>query len=270
MTNLLAYIVLIAWLTAVLLPFFWMVSTSLKSYGEVFKIPIKWFPIPPRWKNYPAALTFVPFKIYFKNSLIITLSCVLGEVLVSSIVAFGFARTKFIGREIWFVILLATMMLPGQVTLIPVYIIFKNLGWLNTFKPLIVPSYFGGAFYIFLLRQFFMTIPIELDQAARIDGCGDFGIFWHILLPLIKPPLVAVSLFSFIGHWNDYFGPLIYLSSVKKYTVGLGLTLFQGTYFNAWHYLMAASVAAMLPCIILFAIGQKYFIQGIVLTGLKG
>ncbi|MEM3423947.1 MAG: carbohydrate ABC transporter permease [Nitrososphaeria archaeon] len=247
-----------------------MVSTSLKSYGEVFKIPIVWIPRPPRWKNYYAALTFVPFRIYFKNSLLITLPSVFGILLTSSLVAFGFARTRFWGRNFWFIVLLASMMLPGQVTLIPIYLIFKNLKWLDTFLPFIVPAYLGGGpFYIFLLRQFFMTIPIELDQAAMVDGCGYFGIFWHILLPLIKPPLIAITLFSFIGYWNDYFGPLIYLHSVKKYTVGLGLTLFQGTYFNAWHYLMAASLVVMLPCIILFILGQKYFIQGIVLTGLK-
>jgi multiple sugar transport system permease protein len=258
--------------TIFMIPFYWMVRTSLMHLGEIFLLPIRWLPSKFLWQNYPEAIRAVPFLLYFRNSAFVAATGIIGSVLTSAMVAYAFARLKAPGKEVLFIILLATMMLPYVVTLVPVYLLFRSLRWLDTYKPLIVPQYMGGgAFYIFMLRQFFMTIPIELDDAARIDGCGFFGIFWRLILPLSKPALATVAIFSFYSNWNDFMGPLIYLNTMEKYTLPIGLTFFvniRGT--THWNLLMAASVVVLMPCLILFFAGQRYFVQGITLTGLKG
>jgi ABC-type glycerol-3-phosphate transport system permease component len=255
-----------------LTPLAWMLSTSLKGEGDVFIIPIIWIPRRILWSNYPEALTFVPFGRYFLNSVQVTLSAVIGAVLSSSSVAFAFARLRAPGKNLLFVILLSTMMLPGEVTLVPVYLLFRNLGWLDTYKPLIVPSWFGGsAFYIFLLRQFYMTLPLDLDDAAKIDGASLFGIYSRIILPLSKPALATVAIFAFFSHWNSFQAPLIYLNTMEKYTIPVGLRLYLSTMGNThWNYLMAATLVSIIPPLVIFFTSQRYFVEGAVLTGLKG
>ena len=265
----LVYFFLISGSIAVLMPFFWMVSTSLKKLSHVFRFPPEFIPDPIVWSNYPNALTQLPFGLYFKNSILVTGGCLLGELIVSAIVAYSFARLRWKGRDFLFIIVLSTMMLPRQVTLIPEFIIFKELGLLDTFWPLILPSWFGNPFYIFLMRQYFLTISSELDDAAIIDGCSKFGVFWRVILPLSTPVLAVVAIFSFQYNWNDFFRPLIFLFSNENYTLALGLRFFQGNYGTQWHYLMAVSLVVMLPLIIVFFIAQKRFIQGVVFTGYK-
>ncbi|PYZ94668.1 sugar ABC transporter ATP-binding protein [Salipaludibacillus keqinensis] len=254
-----------------LVPFFWMVSTSLKDSAVIFQFPPQWIPDPIVWGNYVEAMTFAPFHLFFANSLIIASLSMIGEVFTGALVAYGFAKLEFKGKNVLFIIVLATMMLPGEVTMIPVFIMFSSIGWIDTFLPLIVPSYFGGsAFFIFMLRQFFLGIPNELEDAARIDGCNTFQIFYKIALPLSKPALAVVAIFSFHGKWNDFLGPLIYLNSMEKYTVQLGLAMFQGMFQTEWSLLMAASIVALLPVLLIFFMFQKYFIEGIKLSGIKG
>lgn len=216
------------------------------------------------------ALTSQPFGRYALNSLLIAAVNVVGNLVSNSLVAYGFARFRFPGRKFLFMLLLATMMVPSQVLLVPQFILFHDLGWINTFLPLTVPSFFGSAFYVFLLRQFFMTIPVELEEAARIDGAGPFRIFFSVVLPLIRPALTAVAIFSFQGAWNDFLTPLIYLSDPSKFTLQLGLAQFQGSFHTDWNLIMAASVVVMLPMAVIFFLAQKYFVQGITMTGTKG
>ncbi|MCL4509096.1 MAG: carbohydrate ABC transporter permease [Chloroflexi bacterium] len=254
----------------VCIPFFWMLSTSLKNEGAVFLYPPQWIPQPLQPQNYAQALTVLPFALFFRNTLITTLVPLVGALFSCSIVAYSFARLRWPGRDIWFLVVLATLMLPEQVTMIPRFILFRNLGWINTFYPLIVPPFFAiGAFNVFLLRQFFMTVSTETDDAAKIDGAGVFGIYWRILLPLSKPALAAVAVFIFKAHWDDFLGPLIYLHSQGMFTLALGLRAFQGEYGTDWNLLMAASLVVMLPVLLLFFFLQRYFIQGIVFTGIK-
>ena len=257
---------------AVLIPFWWMVRTSLMSMGEIFLQPVRWIPSPPLWHNYVDAWNAGPFTRYTLNSITVTLLAMTGTVVSSSLTAFGFSRLRAPGRDFLFVLILSTLMLPGIVTLVPTYLGFRWLGWLDTYMPLIVPYWFGGgAFYIFLLRQFFMTIPRDLDEAATIDGCGYFGIYRRIIVPLTVPGHATVAIFAFYAHWNEFFTPLIYLSSFEKYTLPVGLRFFQGAYnIVQWHWLMAVSLVAMLPCLVIFLLVQRYFIQGVVLTGIKG
>ncbi len=264
------YFLLILGGIIILLPFFWMVSTSLKVPGRELIYPPEWIPRPAQWGNYYEAWTILPFTRWFANTLLITIFSIIGTVTSVSLVAYSFARLRYPGRDILFLVCLATMMLPYQVTMIPIFILFRYLGWINTFKPLIIPSYFAvGAFFVFLMRQFYLTIPAELEDAAKIDGCGAFGIFWRIMLPLSRPALGIVAVFGFLGHWNDFLGPLIYLSSVEKFTLAVGLRFFQSQYNVQWNLLMAASIVVLLPCIIIFFVAQKYYIQGIVITGIK-
>ncbi|MDH7570346.1 MAG: carbohydrate ABC transporter permease, partial [Armatimonadota bacterium] len=238
---------------------------------QVFAVPPVWIPNPPQWGNFRSAWTELPFPTFVLNTLLITVISVIGQVTSASLVAYGFARFRFKGRNFLFYLLLSTMMLPAQVTMIPVFLIWRSLGLIDTFAPMTVPAFFGGgAFTIFLLRQFFMTVPKELDEAAMIDGCSFFGIWWRILLPLSRPALVTVTLFSFLGHWDDFMGPLIYLNSMEKYTVSIGLRMFQDMFGTQLELLMAASLIHVLPTIVLFFVGQRYFIKGIALTGLKG
>lgn len=229
----------------------------------------------PKWENYTDALDFLPKEtrkglLYLWNTVYITLLSILGTILSSSMVAYSFARLRWPGRDQLFVVLLATMMLPGAVTMIPVFLVFRGLGWVDTLKPLWVPAFFGGAFSVFLLRQFFMTIPNDLEDAAKIDGCGYFTIYWRIMLPLIKPALAALTIMTFMGSWNNFMGPLIYINSPEKMPLAYALQLFQGAHGAEYGLLMAASTLVMLPVLLVFFFTQRYFIQGITLTGIKG
>jgi multiple sugar transport system permease protein len=265
------YLFLIVSSAATVLPLLWMVSTSLKSGGVIFQIPPQWIPDSLHWENYRRAITDIPFFLYLKNTVIITFFRMIAEVFVSALVAYGFARFHFPGKNIWFMILLSTIMLPGEITMIPVFIMFSKLGWINTFKPLIIPAFFGGqAVFVFLLRQFFLTIPRELEEAALIDGATRFQIFYKIFLPLSKPALITIALFSFQGSWNDLLGPLMYLNDSSKFTLQLGLAMFNGMTKVEWGPLMAASLLVLLPTLILFFSLQKYFVEGISITGIKG
>lgn len=266
----LVYTLLIVGAFFFMIPFIWMLSSSLKELPQIFVYPPKWIPNPLRWDNYARALVKMNFPLALKNTLIITVLTVTGQLLSSALVAYGFARLKFPGRALLFMLVISTMMLPSQVTMIPVFIIFRTLGWVDTLKPLIIPSFLGAnAFAIFLLRQFFLTIPKDLEDAARIDGCGTFRIFWQIILPLAKPAMVTVGIFAFMGSWNDFFGPLIYLNSESMRTLAIALQSFQGQFTAEWNLLMAASVVVLLPVLVIFFTFQQYFVQGIVLTGLK-
>jgi ABC-type glycerol-3-phosphate transport system permease component len=252
-----------------LLPLFWMISSSLKPDYQVLEFPPRWLPDPIRWANYPEALTYVPFGRYTLNTLLIASMTILGHLVSCTLVAYAFARLRAPGKNLLFLLLLATMMLPYPVTMIPIYIGFESLGWVNTFLPLIVPAFFGSPFYIFLMRQFFLTLPVELEDAARVDGANTLQIIWHVILPISKPALATVAIFTFQTSWNDFLGPLIYLHDQTKHTVSLGLSFFRSSYDVRWAYLMAASLVTMLPVIVLFFLAQRLFIEGITLTGIK-
>lgn len=252
------------------IPLLWMLTVSLSTPEQVAQPGIRLWPSQFKWDNYRIALTLMPFGKYAMNTLIVTFLAVLGGALSSSLVAFGFARLRAPGKDALFVLMLSTMMLPAMVTSIPLFIIFKNLGWYDTLLPLIIPSWFGNAFYIFLMRQFFLTMPVEMEEAAEIDGCGKFRIFWQIMLPLSKPALISVVVFSFVAHWNDFLTPLIYLNSVDKRTLALGLATFADVWGVDIVSLMAASTVVLLPVLVIFFLAQKYFVQGIVMTGIKG
>jgi len=266
----LIYAILIAGAVLIFFPFAWTISTSLKTEQQTLAYPPTWIPEPVAWENYPDALTARPFGRYYLNTAIITVLSVAGQMLSSSVVAYGFARFRFPGRNALFLIVLSTLMIPFHMLIIPRFILFRELGWIDTFLPLIVPNFFGGAFSIFLLRQYFITIPLDMDEAARMDGANAFQIFWNIILPLSKPTLGAVAVFEFMTAWNDFLGPLIYLSSDKNYTVSIGLAAFRNDYFTAWNLYMAAAGVAMLIPLVVFFIAQKYFISGVALTGSGG
>lgn len=270
------YLLLLAIGFLLMLPFLWMLFSSVKEQWEIFRVPPTLLPVHIKLSNYPEALIAFPFFLAAKNTLIITVSAVVGQIISSSMAAFAFARLRFRLREPLFVLVLATLMIPSHVTLVPVYMIFRTLGWLNTFLPLIVPNWLGGgAFNIFLLRQFFLTIPTELDDAARIDGCSSLRLYWNVILPLSKPALATVGIFGFLANWNDFFGPLIYLSDSAKHTLAIALQFYRTPTstlgpVRSWSHLMAVSMVVMLPCLILFFSAQRTFIQGIVITGVKG
>jgi ABC-type glycerol-3-phosphate transport system permease component len=270
------YLVLLLALSVLMvMPLIWTISTSLKSPGDAYAFPPQWLPsLPLYWDNYLNGFRELPFGVYYRNTIIITLVATVGAVLSSALVGYAFARYKAPGSNVIFALLLATMMVPFQVTMIPQFILFKSLQWVNTFLPLVVPAWLGGgAFYIFLMRQFLQTIPREFDQAARIDGCNEFQIFWHVVLPLVKPALATVGILTFVANWNDFLGPLIYLTSDSLYTVSLGLRFMQSSGaagISDITALMAMSLVATLPTILLFFFAQKQFIQGIVTSGLKG
>lgn len=265
------HLVLIAIGLILVSPFVWMISTSLKEEGREFVWPPEFIPDPIVFANYPAALTYMPFHLFFRNTAVITVAATVGTILTASLAAYSFARLRFPLRNTWFILLLSTMMLPYIVTLIPTFLIFNFFGWIDTFLPLIVPFWFGGsAFYIFLFRQFFLSIPFELEEAARVDGASYFRIWWQIMLPLSGPVIASVMIFSFIHHWNDFFGPLIYLNSLENRTLSIGLRGFQSMYQSEWNLLMAASAAVVLPVVVIFFVTQRYFMRGIVTTGFGG
>jgi ABC-type glycerol-3-phosphate transport system permease component len=269
--KIIAYLLLVTGALVVTLPFFWMISTSLKKPGTEFAIPIQWLPHPVRWYNYREAWSMLPFNRWVLNSLEITALCTIGHLVSTSIVAYGFARIDFPGRDKLFIVVLSTMMLPWPSVVAPLFLYYQAIGWLDTYLPLVVPAYFASnAFYVFVLRQFFLTLPRDLEDAARVDGCSTFGVLWHVGLPHIRPALGIVAVFSFMAHWNDFLGPLIFLASQDRFTAALGLRFFQGLYVIQWPLLMAVSLVIVSPCILVFFIAQKYYIQGIVITGVKG
>jgi ABC-type glycerol-3-phosphate transport system permease component len=263
------HILLILGVIMMMIPLVWTISTSLKSPSEVFIFPPTWIPEEFRWGNYVEAVNAIPFFRYLWNTVYITFFSIIGKVTSIMLVAFAFARMRWWGRDFMFLVMLSTMMLPPHVTLIPQFIVFKEIGWLNTFWPLIVPQFFGGPWLTFLVRQYLLTIPRDLDDAARIDGCSDWGVFSRIILPLSAPAVIIVIIFVFNNTWNEFLTPLIYLQTQEKYVLALGLRMFQGESATSWHLLMAASLLSMLPVLILFFSAQKYFMQGIVFTGVK-
>lgn len=264
--------VLIAGSLLFLFPLVWMISTALKPIDQTMIMPPRWIPEPVQWENFWEAVNYIPFFTYARNTLTIAILGTLGTVLSSSIVAYGFARIEWKGRNLVFLVLLATMMVPFPVTMVPLYAVFRELHWIGTFRPLWVPAWFGAsAFNVFLLRQFFLTIPRDFDDAARIDGCSEFGIYRRVVLPLSRPALAVVALFHFMYCWNDFLGPLIYLIDQDTFTLALGLQFFQSRQGGTpWNLLMAASTLVVAPIIILFFFTQRTFIQGIAMSGIKG
>ena len=253
-----------------LIPLLWMLSSSLKPNYQIFEIPPRWIPNPPRWENYTEALTILPFGLYLRNTAVITLLTIVGHLVSCTLIAYAFARLRAPGRDVLFVVMLATMMLPYPVTMIPLYVLFNRLGWINTILPLTAPAFLGSPFYIFLMRQFFLTIPRDFEDAARIDGANTLQIIARIMAPLALPALATVTIFTFQATWNDFLAPLIYLQKPELYTVTLGLQFFRSSYTTNWAYLMAASLVTTLPVIVVFFVAQRYFIEGITLTGVKG
>jgi len=278
LARLVVHLILIAGAAVFLFPLLWMVSTSLKPIDQTMQMPPDLLPAVPRWENYARAvlyqseaLGYVPFLVYARNTLYVAVLAVAGTVISNALVAYGFARLQWPGRDWLFVATLATMMIPFTVLIVPTYALFKTLGWVGSPKPLWVPAWFGSAFNIFLLRQFFLTIPFELSDAARVDGCSEFRIFRDIILPLAKPALAVVALFHFLYVWNDFLGPLVYLTDQKTFTLALGLQFYQSQHGGTeWNMLMAAATIVCTPVILLFFFTQRTFIQGITVTGLKG
>ena len=251
------------------LPFFWLVSTSLKELQQIFRLPPVWIPNQIRWQNYPEALSYFPFLRQLSNTLIVACSNVVLTLISSTLVAFSFSRLRWPGRNLCFFLMLSTMMLPYQVTMIPLFMIYRTLGWVNTFLPLIVPHLFGAPFFIFMLRQFFLGLPRDLDEAEILDGCSTAGILYYVILPLAKPALATVGLFQFLGSWNDFLGPLIYLNDPSKYTLSLGIQVFASTSGVHWGWMMAVTTVLTVPVVTLFFFTQRTFIKGIALTGIK-
>jgi len=252
-----------------LFPFFWLLMLSLGTQAQLYEIPPVWIPKQLMFSNYPEALERSNFYRTFLNTATITGFALIGQVFSVTLVAYSFARLRWPGRDILFVILLATMMIPPQITQVPIYILWRSLGAINTFYPLIVPNYFGDPYLIFLARQFYMTIPLEMEEAARVDGCGYWDTYFRVVLPMAIPLVVTVSLFAFLWNWNDFYNPLIYLSSPENFTLQLGLLAFLGQYWTQYPLFMANTVVILIPVIVVFLLGQRYFIKSIVLTGLK-
>ncbi|MEX2534532.1 MAG: carbohydrate ABC transporter permease [Trueperaceae bacterium] len=269
-TKILGHLALILLSAVFMMPLVWAVTTSLKSLDQVFAIPPQWIPHPAEWGNYIRLFEVAPFARFFLNSLVLVLFNVLGQVLAVSLVAFGFSRLRFPGRNVLFILMLSTLMLPYYVTLIPTFVLFNFFGWIDTYLPLIVPAFTGSSFLIFLVRQYMMTLPLQLDDAARIDGCNNLQLYWHVILPLSAPALTVVVVFTVVDVWNDFFGPLIYLSDTQNYTLSLGLVLLQGQRETDWPLLMAATVISIIPLLILYFFAQKQLIGGIASVGIKG
>ena len=270
-SELLKQILLIAISATILFPIFWMVSTSLKPSGAEFAFPHQWIPKPIMWSNYLEVFHSLPFARFVFNSLLVAGVSTIGQVLTGSLVAFGFAQVRFPGRDTLFLVCLTSIMLPEAVLLVPTFLLFRYLGWIDSFLPLIVPAWFGGrAFYIFLARQFFRSLPQELFDAARVDGCSTWRLWWNIAIPLAKPMLITVALLRFLADWNDFMGPLLYLNSMENRTLAVGLYTFLTQYGGEWNYLMAATTLMAMPLLIVFLFTQRFFVQGISTTGLAG
>lgn len=270
MQTAVVYVLLIAFSLAFIVPFLWLVSGSLKSSSELFANPPIWIPETIRWDNFIAAFTAFPFWLYLKNTLFIAGFNIVGAVLSNTLIAYGFARIEWKYRETVFVIVLATMMMPFQVTMIPLFILFQKMGWIGTFLPMIVPAFFGNPFFIFLLRQFFLTIPKDLTEAAKVDGASEFRNYWRMIVPLSMPVVTTVIIFTFIRAWGDFIGPLIFLGDNKLYTLSLGVQQIMSVNDPRWPLLMAVGVSMTLPVLFIFFLMQKYFIQGVVFSGIKG
>jgi len=270
--NIVLYTLLIVLSLVFIFPFYWMILSSLKTDANIFLWPPQWIPNPVYWENYVTAFTnqYLPFPVFFKNTMILEVGMISGRLISCVLVAYGFARLEAPGKNFLFMVLLATFMLPGVLLLIPKYILFNRLGWINTYLPLIVPAWFGESYGIFLLRQFFMTIPRELEEAAIMDGANTFSILRHIIVPLSTPVLAVITVLSFKDIWNDFFNPLLYLNSSTKYTVSIGLAYFNGQFTVQTGPLMAASSVMLIPVIIVFFIAQRAFVEGISLTGIAG
>ena len=266
-SNIILFVVLTLGAILILFPIAWMFCTALKSAPEIAMYPPKLLPEKPMFENFIIAWQKAPFTKYTINTLIIVFFTIIGNVFVNSFVSYGFAKVDFAGKNILFTCILATMMIPGFITLVPTYVIFSKLHWVNTYLPLIVPAFFGNAFHIFMMRQFYMTIPIELTEAARIDGAGHFYIWGKLMMPLVKPVMATIALIAFKGAWSDFQGPLLYLSDRNMYTLQLGLQVFKGQGFTEWNYLMAVSFLSMIPILILFFCFQNYFIEGMNVGG---
>jgi multiple sugar transport system permease protein len=278
--RILVYILVIVGAVVSMFPFFWTVVSSGKVVQELYRYPPTFWPENPQFlANYQQILTDYPFGLWFRNSFYVTFMALLGTIISATIVAYGFARFRIPGRDVFFFVTLATMMMPVEVTLIPTYLLFKEFGWINTYHPLIIPAWFGGgAFNIFLMRQFILGIPFDLDEAAKLDGASSWRILWQIIVPLCKPAIATMATLGFIGQWNNFLQPLIFLNSEDKYVVAVGLRYLQTAVTQGSavvsrpqdHLLMGAALMVALPCLILFFIGQRYFVQGIVTTGIKG
>lgn len=254
----------------IVIPIGWMAVTALKERGQIFAWPPVYWPNPIRWQNFTDVITQLPFLRFAANSLVISLLNIVGRLISCSIVAFAFARLHFPGRNFLFLLLLSTLMIPSQITLLPQFALFQRLGWVGTYLPLIVPSFLGNAFFIFLMRQYIMTIPRDLDEAARIDGASTWDVFFRIILPLCIPPLIVIAVLTFLWTWNDFLQPLIYISDYNSYTIQLGLNMLKGRYNIQWNLIMAGSLVAVVPCILIYFFTQKYLIGGIASVGLKG
>lgn len=260
------YVLLVTLSLAYVAPFAWQVSTSLQRLEEAYQVPPR-LPAVPQWENYRRVFEAIPFARYVLNTLLITLAAVAGQVVSGALVAYAFARLRWRGREVCFVLLLSTLMLPRHVTMVPQYVLFRHLGWVDTYKPLVVPFFLGGsAFYIFLLRQYFLTIPQELEEAAKLDGAGHWRIFWSIIIPNARPAVATVAVLSFLARWNDLLAPVIYLNSSEKYTVTVGLVAFRSAQVGHIHTLMAAATLALVPVVVLFFAAQRVFLRGLALT----
>jgi multiple sugar transport system permease protein len=273
LTQIIAYLIVTVGAIVLMIPFAWMLSSSLKAPAQIFVDPPQWIPDPILWRNYIDAWTALPFTQFLLNTLFITLLGMTASIFTSALVGYGFARYRFPGRDVLFIVLLSTMMLPYVVTLIPAFLIWRTFGLINTYDPLVIGALFGGGpFFVFLMRQFMLSIPEEMEEAARIDGANTMQIFTRIILPLVRPALLAVGIFSFQGFWNDFLGPLIYLNDMRKYTMTLGMFFFVGGASEApkWHWLMAMSTLIALPILLIFFLAQRQFIEGITLTGIKG
>lgn len=274
MKELFSHALLIPISIVMMFPLVWLFSTSLKTRSDVFEYPPALIPDPIQWSNYVDALTILPFDLFFRNTMIIVIARLIGQIITCTLAGYAFARLRFPGREILFWLVLIKMMLPAAVTMVPEYVMFSRLGWINTFLPLTVPAFlpgwFSSSFYIFLCRQFFRGLPVELDDAAKIDGASHWRIWWQIVLPLSKPVIATVAVFSFMTGWNDFQGPLIYISKLQLRPLALGLISFRGSYSTDWHWMMAASAAMVIPVIILFFFAQGYFLRGISMTGIAG
>jgi ABC-type sugar transport system, permease component len=266
----LVYFIVIVLSVIFLIPFLWMLVTSFKSFQEIYQNPPTFFPHTLYLGNYVSAVTKMPFLRYFFNTFLISALCVIGTVISSSMVAYSMSKVKWKGSRYLFPVIVGTMMIPTQVTMIPLYIVFTRLNFVGTIIPLVLPTFFGGAYYIFLLRQFFKTLPDALIESATIDGAKDFTIFSRIILPLCKPAITSVAIFTFLANWSDFLGPLLYLNKDEEYTLSLGLQAFMQVHFVEWGPLMAASAIFTVPIIILFFFAQSYFIEGITITGIKG
>ena len=267
--RVLLYIVLILIAVIMVVPFLWMLSTSLKTQYDAVKIPPVWIPDPPQWENYVKLITEQPMFQFMLNTIKIVFFVVLGQLFFSSLAAYSFARISFKGRNVVFFFYIATLMVPGQVTMIPTYLMFAKAGLTDNHLALILPAFFS-AFGVFLLRQFFMSLPRELEEAAEIDGCNPFMTYWRIMLPLVVPAMLTLGVFTLMNTWNDYMGPLIYLSSPEKYTMTLGIAYFKGVYTTQWNLVMAGSIVSVVPILIAYLCAQKYFIEGIAFSGVKG